>query len=925
MKSFDPGAIEKKWYQYWEENGLFSRSGIGDAFSITIPPPNVTGTLHMGHAFQATVIDTLLRYHRMSGYDTLGQPGTDHAGIATQMVVERQLAAEGRSRHDLGREAFVKRVWQWKEQSGQTITTQLRRMGLSVDWSRERFTMDERLSPIVRDVFVQLYEEGLIYRGRRLVNWDPVLRTAISDLEVSKTEESGFLWSIRYPVVGSEEYVTVATTRPETMLGDVAIAVHPDDERYRHFIGRQVSLPLAGREIPVIADSYVDPAFGTGCLKITPAHDFDDYAVGQRHNLPLINILTADAGLNDIVPAAYRGLDRFAARQKIVADLEAMGLLAGVAPHLQAVPRGDRSGAVIEPYLTYQWFVKTEPLAGPAMEAVRDGRVRLVPKNWENTYFAWMGEIRDWCISRQIWWGHRIPAWYSEAGDVYVARSENEARAKFALPADLPLRQDEDVLDTWFSSALWPFTTLGWPNQSSELQAFYPTTVMVTAFDILFFWVARMIMMGLKLTNDVPFRTVFIHGLVRDAHGQKMSKSKGNVLDPLDIIEGRDLESLVAKMTQGLMQPEMAASIAKNLRREFPNGFEAYGTDTLRFAFAVMAGAGRDIAFDLGRLEGARAFCTKIWNAARFVLIKAEEIAHPASTTMSSQGTGIIDRWIESRFARAIEEVKKGVANFRLHQIAAAIYDFTWHEYCDWYLELSKVALAEQASSELRAGTRATLLRTLEGLLRLIHPIMPFLSEELWQSVAPLTGVAGKSIMVRPYPNEHEFQIDEAAEAEIAWLQRIVGEIRRIRAEMEVPHQKKVVALLSGGNEQIRVWAARHGSSIVSLARLSSLEWLPAGKPDPEAAIAIVDEVRILLPMKDLVERDAELRRITKTLEELDRQLAKSIAKLANPDFLARAPANVVEQERKRLASARRELSELQTQKERVESKGWNT
>jgi valyl-tRNA synthetase len=920
MKSFDPGAIEKKWYQYWEENGLFSQRGTGDAFSITIPPPNVTGTLHMGHAFQATVIDILLRYHRMSGYSTLGQPGTDHAGIATQIVVERQLAGEGLSRQDLGRELFVERIWRWKEQSGQTITTQLRRMGLSVDWSRERFTMDERLSPIVRDVFVQLYDEGLIYRGQRLVNWDPVLRTAISDLEVSNTEEPGFLWFIRYQTVGSEGCVTVATTRPETILGDVAIAVHPDDERYRHLIGRQVSVPLAGREIPIIADFHVDPAFGTGCLKITPAHDFDDYVVGQRHNLPLINILTADACLNDTVPETYRGLDRFVARQKVVANLEARGLLAEVMPHMQAIPRGGRSGAVIEPYLTYQWFVKTEPLAGPAIEAVRDGRVRLVPKSWENTYFAWMGEIRDWCISRQIWWGHRIPAWYSEAGGLYVARSENEARARFALPADVPLRQDEDVLDTWFSSALWPFATLGWPNQSPEFKAFYPTTVMVTAFDILFFWVARMIMMGLKLTGDVPFRTVFIHGLVRDAHGQKMSKSKGNVLDPLDIIEGRDLESLVAKMTQGLMKPEMAASIAENVRREFPNGFEAYGTDALRFVFTVMAGAGRDIAFDLGRLEGAKAFCTKIWNAARFVLMKAEETRHISETTTPGDPTGIINRWIGSRFAHAIEEVKRGIANYRLHQIAEAIYEFTWHEYCDWYLELSKIALGEGASSESRAETRGTLLRTLEGLLRLMHPIMPFLSEELWQSVAPLAGVPRKSIMLRPYPSEQEFQNDEAAEAEIAWLKRIVGEIRRIRAEMEVPHQKKVLALLSGGNDSIRVWVARNAPYIISLARLSSLTWLPAGKPDPEAAVAILDELRILLPMKDLVERDAELRRIAKTLEELDAQLAKSTAKLANPDFLARAPANVVEQERKRLANAKREFTELETLKQRVEN-----
>lgn len=920
MKSFDPGAIERKWYRYWEENGFFSPSGRGDPFCITIPPPNVTGTLHMGHAFQATIIDTLLRYHRMCGYNTLGQPGTDHAGIATQMVVERQLIAEGKSRHALGRDAFIERVWEWKERSGQTITTQLRRMGVSVDWSRERFTMDERLSPVVRDVFVRLYDEGLIYRGQRLVNWDPVLRTAISDLEVINEEEAGNLWLIRYPLVGGDDHLMVATTRPETMLGDVAVAVHPGDERYRRFIGRSVELPLAGRQIPVIADSHVDPAFGTGCLKITPAHDFNDYEVGQRHGLPLINIFSVDARLNDAVPEVYRGLDRYEARKRIVADLEARGLLAGIQPHVQVIPRGDRSHAVVEPYLTYQWFVKTGPLAGPAIEAVRDQRIRLVPKGWEKTFFQWLGEIRDWCISRQIWWGHRIPAWYDPEGKVYVARSEAEARVKHDLSPDLPLQQDEDVLDTWFSSALWPFATLGWPDQTPELKTFYPTTVMVTAFDILFFWVARMAMMGLKLTGDVPFRTVYIHGLVRDAHGQKMSKSKGNVLDPLDIIDGRDVDSLVAKMTQGLMQPEMAARIAKNVRREFPQGFEAYGTDALRFTFAVLAGSGRDIAFDTRRLSGSRAFCTKIWNAARFVLMNVENAAPATVPGQTGDRGNTIDRWIRSRFAHALDEVKRGIADYRFDQVAQAIYEFTWSHYCDWYLELSKIVLADaERSPQEQAATRRTLIEVLESLLRLMHPVMPFISEELWQSVAPLAGVSGKSIMLRPLPQEGGHRPDDDAEQEVGWLQKMVIEIRRIRAEMDVPYRKQVALFLSGGDDRVRDWVARNRGFIVSLGKLSSVEWLAPGAGEPESAVAVVGDLRLLIPMEDLIDREAELKRLSREIEALNSQLAKSRAKLENPSFAARAPAAVVEQERRRLADAERDLEKLRNQKSRLE------
>ncbi len=743
-KTYDPRAIEERWYRHWEAQGYFRPSGQGRPYCIMIPPPNVTGSLHMGHAFQDTIMDALIRYHRMDGDDTLWQPGTDHAGIATQMVVERQLAAEGKTRHDLGREAFIERVWEWKAQSGGRITQQLRRMGCSLDWSRERFTMDEGLSRAVREVFVRLHDKGLIYRGKRLVNWDPVLQTAVSDLEVISEEEQGHLWHIRYPVADGEGHVVVATTRPETLLGDCAVAVHPDDERYRHLIGQRLQLPLTGRTIPVIADEHVDPEFGSGCVKITPAHDFDDYQVWQRHKDEpaiaeqphggLINIFTPEARIADdaLIPEAYRGLDRYEARERLIEDLKAQGLLEKVEDHRLMVPRGDRSGAVIEPYLTDQWFVKIRPLAEPAIEAVESGRIRFVPDNWKNTYFEWMRNIEDWCISRQIWWGHRIPAWYDPEGNVYVGRSEGEVRNRNELPADLPLTQDEDVLDTWFSSALWPFSTLGWPDQTHELERYYPTSVLVTGFDIIFFWVARMIMMGLEFMGDVPFREVYIHGLVRDAHGQKMSKSKGNVLDPIDLIDGIDLESLVKKRTTGLMQPQMAAKIEKQTRAEFPDGIPAFGTDALRFTFAALASTGRDINFDLGRIQGYRNFCNKIWNAARYVFMNLEgaDLAGERRYTLA-------DRWIRTRLDETVETVRAALDGYRFDHAASALYDFIWHDYCDWYLELSKPALAGDADAAEKRATRATLVEVLDVALRLLHPIMPYLTEEIWQRVRP--------------------------------------------------------------------------------------------------------------------------------------------------------------------------------------------
>jgi valyl-tRNA synthetase len=916
-KTYEPHAIEERWYRFWEESGFFAPAGEGKPYCIMIPPPNVTGSLHMGHAFQDTVMDLLIRYHRMKGYRTLWQPGTDHAGIATQMVVERQLAAQGKTRQELGREQFVAKVWEWKERSGGTITRQLRRLGASLDWSRERFTMDEGLSRAVREVFVRLYEEGLIYRGKRLVNWDPVLHTAVSDLEVVSQEEPGHLWHLRYPLADGEGHLAVATTRPETMLGDTAVAVHPEDERYRHCIGKKVRLPLTGREIPIIGDEYVDPAFGSGCVKITPAHDFNDYAIGVRHGLPMINIFDKSAQIlpREDIPAKYHGLDRYEARDLVVHDLQELGLLEKAEEHKLMVPRGDRTGVVIEPYLTDQWFVRMEPLAEPAIRAVQEGRIHFVPESWSHTYFQWMYNIQDWCISRQIWWGHRIPAWYDEEGRVYVGHSEKQIRARYGLGAAMNLRQDEDVLDTWFSSALWPFSTLGWPERTAELETFYPTSVLVTGFDIIFFWVARMIMMGLKFMGDVPFREVYIHGLVRDAEGQKMSKSRGNVLDPIDLIDGIRVEDLVAKRTEGLMQPQMAARIAQRTRQEFPEGIPAYGTDALRFTFASLASTGRDIRFDLKRVEGYRNFCNKLWNAARYVWLNTR--GQDTGLSREDARYSLPDRWIRSRFQTAVGEVSEAIGRYRFDLAAQTLYEFVWNEYCDWYLELSKIVL-QAADPRTQRGTRQTLVAVLEGLLRLAHPFMPFITEEIWSRIAPLAGRSGPTLLRAPYPEPDPMQIDPASEQEVAWVMEVVLGVRRIRAEMNLAPGRTLTVLLRNGTERDRERWQRNAELIERMARLGSVIWLREDEAEPEAAIAPVGDLRILIPMHGLIDKKAELARLEKEIQRFAKELPRIEGKLADEAFLHKAPPQVVQKERARLAELRAKISSLAAQRERI-------
>ncbi|HEU4626335.1 MAG TPA: valine--tRNA ligase [Steroidobacteraceae bacterium] len=915
-KVYAPHEIERRIYERWERNGWFAPRGTGAPYAIAIPPPNVTGTLHMGHAFQHTLMDTLTRYHRMRGDDTLWQPGTDHAGIATQMVVERQLNAEGKKRTDLSRDEFVARVWQWKEQSGGTISAQMRRLGDSVDWSRDRFTMDAGLSRAVVEVFVRLYEEGLIYRGKRLVNWDPVLLTAVSDLEVEQEEVEGNLWHLRYPLADGSGHVVVATTRPETMLGDTAVAVHPDDERYRHLVGKQIRLPLAEREIPIIADSYVDATFGSGCVKITPAHDFNDYEVGQRHALPMINVFTPRAAMNDEVPPRFRGLDRFEARKRVIAELEAAGLLEKVEKHKHSVPKGDRSGAVLEPYLTDQWYVKIAPLAAPAIAAVEEGRTRFVPENWTNTYFQWMRNIRDWCVSRQLWWGHRIPAWYDDAGNVYVGRDEPDVRAKHGLGAEVALRRDEDVLDTWFSSALWPFSTLGWPDKTPELAKFYPTSVLVTGFDIIFFWVARMMMMGLKFMGDVPFREVYITGLIRDEHGEKMSKSKGNVIDPLDIIDGIDLEALVAKRTSGLMQPQLAPQIEKNTRKQFPEGIPPHGTDALRFTFAALAAPSHDIRFDLQRVAGYRNFCNKLWNAARFVSLSLGDAA--------SIGTGpaersLADRWIRSRFGRMLEQVENALREYRFDYVAAALYEYTWYEFCDWYLELTKPILQdENASDAAKRGTRQTLAHMLEALQRALHPIMPFITEEIWRFVAPLAGRNGPTVMLEPYPTAQEFAFDAEAEREIEWVRNFILGVRQIRSGMDIAPSKKLPVILQNASPEDVARATQHRAYLDRLAGLETLDILPSGATAPEAATALMGELTILVPLAGLIDAKAEVERLEKLIAKTRDELRKTHTKLANEKFVNNAPKAVVDQERERQAEFQRTLTSLETQLARV-------
>jgi len=924
-KTYQPQSIEQPIYKRWEEGGYFAPQGNGTPFSIMIPPPNVTGSLHMGHAFQHTLMDAMIRRERMKGKRTLWQPGCDHAGIATQMVVERQLAAQNTTRHDLGRKNFLEKVWEWKDQSGGTISDQMRVLGDSVDWQKERFTMDPGMSAAVQEVFVRLYDEGIIYRGQRLVNWDPVLHTAISDLEVISEEENGFMWYFRYPLADGatttdgKDYIVVATTRPETMFGDAAVAVAPDDGRFTDLVGKFVELPLVGRRIPIVADEYVDKEFGTGCVKITPAHDFNDYEVGKRHDMPLINILTDDATINDTAPEKYRGMDRFVARKAVVADFDALGLLEKVADHKLKVPRGERGNTVIEPYLTQQWYVAVETLAKPAIEAVENGDIQFVPKQWENTYFAWMRDLNDWCISRQLWWGHQIPAWYDADGKFYVGKDEAEVRTKYSLADDVTLTQDEDVLDTWFSSALWTFATQGWPEETQDFKEFSESDVLVTGFDIIFFWVARMIMMTLKFTKKVPFKTVYITGLIRDERGDKMSKSKGNVIDPLDLIGGIDIESLVKKRTYGMMQPRLAEKVEKNTRDTYPEGIQAYGTDALRFTLCSLASGGRDIKFDLNRLEGYRNFCNKIWNATRYVLMNTED--QDCGQNGADVELSLADKWIISRLQHTEDAVNRAFETHRYDLASQALYEFMWHEYCDWYLELSKPVLwDENATAAQLTGTRRTLVRVLETFLRLAHPMMPFLTEEIWQRVAPLAGVAGDTVMVMEYPEANEAKKDAQAEADIEWLKGVIEGVRNIRGEMNIAPSKPLDVLFRNGTEQDKARLDANLAFLQKLAKLETITWLNVGDDAPMSATALVGDMEVLVPMAGLIDKNAELARLQKEIDKATKDLERIEGKLSNESFVAKAPAAVVDKERAKCDDLRLTVSKLEEQKASIES-----
>ena len=971
-KSFEPAQIESKWYAHWEASGAFQPSGQGEPYCILLPPPNVTGTLHMGHAFQQTVMDMLVRYQRMRGMNTLWQVGTDHAGIATQKIVENQLAAEGKTRHDLGRDAFIERVWKWKEESGSTITHQMRRIGTAADWTRERFTMDEGLSAAVRKVFIDWYRAGLIYRGNRLVNWDPALGTAVSDLEVNNVERDGHMWSIRYPVIGSDDSLVVATTRPETMLGDVAVAVHPDDERYAHLVGKTLTLPLSGRQIPVIADDYVDREFGTGCVKITPAHDFNDYAIGVRHQLPLITIFTLDAKINDQAPEKYRGLDRYDARKAVLADLDAAGLLVETKAHKLQVPVSQRSDAVVEPMLTDQWFVDLtcevqadgrpggrKAITEPALQAVRSGEIKFVPENWTTTYTQWLDNIQDWCISRQLWWGHRIPAWYDKHEKYYVAETAYEAHVEWLRatgnqgvvqkanlePDDTNeqidqklltfgwperLHQDVDVLDTWFSSALWPFSTLGWPaegpvkNERGEIVAnwaqdkiFLPSAVLVTGFDIIFFWVARMVMTTKYFTGQIPFREVYINAIVRDAEGQKMSKSKGNTLDPLDLIDGIELEPLVAKSTRSLLIPQVRAKVEKRIRKDYPDGIPSIGTDALRFTFAALASYSRTINFDIKRAEGYKAFCNKLWNAARFVLMNGDEAGSGERGTGNGQPATEAERWILTRLKQTLAEVEQHFASYRFDHLAQALYEFVWNEYCDWFLELSKPALSGD-DAVAAASTRHTLLLVLESVLRALHPIIPFITEEIWQGVGPKLDLTEDSLMQRPWPRADEIVADDAATAEIEWFKNVLSGIRRIRSEMNISPAKVIPLLFADGDASDRSRVAKFATQISVLARTEAPQWIETGSSEPAAAAAVVGTLRVMIPLAGLIDLDAEKTRLTKEIARIEVEIKKCEGKLGNANFIAHAPAEVVIQERQRITDWNTTLTALREQAQKL-------